>query len=371
MAKERRSEAVWIDARSRWQINVQRDGKRKTFTSSTPGRKGKHEAEGKADEWLEAGQPDDIRFDRAWDIYLDHIQRTTGTANYYDHESIGRIWILPELDGKKLSRIRLADLQSIINNAADKGRAYRTCANIRSKLSSFYIFAHDQKWEIDKELPDKVKIPSKAPKGKKKVAQPDQIKIVFSVDTEKSRGHERPCFFIHAFRFFIIGGIRSGELCGFKRSDFTGNALIINRSINRHNEIRQGKNDNARRTVPLTAHALKVLKDQEDMLQRLNIKSEWLFPDAEGNHIYTEYIYKRWKFFAKQYGIETSIHELRHTFISMTQNTLPEPLLKRIVGHSASMDTDGVYGHEMDGDLKLAVDMMENLLDKMIGEVHT
>ena len=371
MPIKRHAEATWIESRARWQINVQRDGKRKTFTSSTPGRKGKHDAEGKADDWLEAGQPDDIRFDRAWEIYLDHIQRTTGTANYYDHESIGRIWILPELDGKKLSRIRLADLQSIINNAADKGRAYRTCANIRSKLSSFYIFAHDQKWEIDKELPDKVKIPSKAPKGKKKVAQPDQIKIVFSVDTEKSRGHERPCFFIHAFRFFIIGGIRSGELCGFKRSDFTGNALIINRSINRHNEIRQGKNDNARRTVPLTAHALKVLKDQENMLQRLNIKSEWLFPDAEGNHIYTEYIYKRWKFFAKQYGIETSIHELRHTFISMTQNTLPEPLLKRIVGHSASMDTDGVYGHEMDGDLKLAVDMMENLLDKMIGEVHT
>jgi len=58
MAKERRAEAVWIEARSRWQINVQRDGKRKTFTSSTPGRKGKHEAEGKADDWLEAGQPE-------------------------------------------------------------------------------------------------------------------------------------------------------------------------------------------------------------------------------------------------------------------------------------------------------------------------
>ena len=133
MPIKRRAEATWIESRARWQINVQRDGKRKTFTSSTPGRKGKHEAEGKADDWLEAGQPDDIRFDRAWEIYLDHIQRTTGTANYYDHESIGRIWILPELDGKKLSRIRLADLQSIINNAADKGRAYRTCANIRSK----------------------------------------------------------------------------------------------------------------------------------------------------------------------------------------------------------------------------------------------
>jgi integrase len=108
------------------------------------------------------------------------------------------------------------------------------------------------------------------------------------------------------------------------------------------------------------------------MLARLGIQSEWLFPDPEGNPIHTEYIYKRWKFYAKQNGIETSIHELRHTFISMTQNTLPKPLLKRIVGHSASMDTDGVYGHEMDGDFQLAVDMMEGLLDRLLGsEVHT
>ncbi|MBO7171653.1 MAG: hypothetical protein J6V52_01675, partial [Bacteroidaceae bacterium] len=72
MGHTRRAEAAWVESRSRWQINVQQGGKRKTFTSSTPGRKGKHEAESKADEWLDAGQPDDIRFDRAWEIYLTH-----------------------------------------------------------------------------------------------------------------------------------------------------------------------------------------------------------------------------------------------------------------------------------------------------------
>lgn len=371
MPKKRRAEATWIEARSRWQINVQRDGKRKTFTSSIPGRKGKHEAEGKADDWLDAGQPDDVRFDRAWEMYLDHIKKTTGTANYHNNESIGRIWLLPTLQIKRLSRIRLSDLQEIVTGAAEEGRAYKTCANIRSKLSGFYAFAANQKWEVDEELPAKISIPSKALKGKKKVAQPDQIRTVFTKSTEICRGKERECFYIHAFRFFIIGGTRSGELCGIRKSDIVGNALIINRSINRYKEVRQGKNDNARRTIPLTSYAKKVLRDQMDMLQRFGIDSEWLFPDKEGNPIFTEYIYKRWRFYAKQHGIDTSIHELRHTFVSLTQNTLPEPLLKRIVGHSASMDTDGVYGHEMDGDLKLAVDMMETLLDNVIGQVHT
>ena len=371
MAQRRRSEAVWIESRSRWQINVQHDGKRKTFTSSIPGRKGKHEAEAKADDWLDAGQPDDIRFDHAWEIYLDHLKKTTGTANFHDNESIGRIWLLPTLRTKKLSRVRLTELQNIVNDASERGRSYRTCSNIRSKVSSFFIFAAKRKWEVDCDLPAKIDIPTKAKKGKKKVAQPDQIRTIFTESTEIYNGKERECFHIHAFRFFIISGMRSGELCGIRRSDIVGNALIINQTLNRYHEVRQGKNDNARRTIPLTSYAQNVIKDQMDMLQRLGIHSEWLFPDKDGNPIFPVYIYKRWKVYAKQHGIDISIHELRHTFVSMTQKTLPEPLLKRIVGHSANMDTDGVYGHEMDGDLQLAVNVMETLLDDVIGRVHT
>ena len=49
---ERKNEAVWTESRKRWQINVQVDGVRKTFTSSFPGRRGKADAERKADRWL-------------------------------------------------------------------------------------------------------------------------------------------------------------------------------------------------------------------------------------------------------------------------------------------------------------------------------
>lgn len=49
----RKNEARWIEARERWQINVQQDGERRTFTSKTPGKKGKVEAERKADAWME------------------------------------------------------------------------------------------------------------------------------------------------------------------------------------------------------------------------------------------------------------------------------------------------------------------------------
>ena len=49
----RKNEASWIESRERWQINVQSDGERRTFSSSIAGKKGKIAAEKKADAWLE------------------------------------------------------------------------------------------------------------------------------------------------------------------------------------------------------------------------------------------------------------------------------------------------------------------------------
>lgn len=367
MSKHRRSEAIWVDARNRWQINVQRDGKRKTFTSSTPGRKGKHEAEAKADDWLEAGQPDDIRFDAAWAQYLEHVKATTGTSSYVCTESVGRIWLLPALGGKKLSRITLSDVQSIINTASAKGRAYDTCRDIKRRLLRMLNYCVDNKMIGSSAFVRKVTIPATAPKGKKEAVQPDQIRIVFSCDTEFYRKRRRFCFYIYAFRFFILSGVRSGELCGFRREDFDGRTLTIRHTINSYHEIRDGKNDNALRVIPLTSYALKVLQDQLAMLDRLGIHSPWIFPDDAGKQMHPHKMYQRWKFYATQHGIDVSVHELRHTFISMTQRRMPMPLLKRIVGHSASMDTGGVYGHEMDDDLQIALDSMESILDTYIG----
>lgn len=52
---KRTNTAVWSDKYKRWQVNVQQDGKRRSFYSSTPGRKGQREANAKADAWLDNG----------------------------------------------------------------------------------------------------------------------------------------------------------------------------------------------------------------------------------------------------------------------------------------------------------------------------
>lgn len=367
MAKARRAEAVWIESRQRWQINVQRDGKRKTFTSKVPGRKGKHDAEGKADDWLEAGQPDDLRFDNAWSKYLDHLQRTTGAQNHADNESIGRNWLLPAIGTKRLSRVRLADVQDIINAAADKKRSKRTCKNIRDKMAGFCAWALDNGMNHNVDC-GKIKIPVTAKEATRTVVQPDQLRTLFSCTSVAGSKMIVPSHYIYAFQLIVCLGLRSGELCGLKSSDYDGTTLTVNRSINRMNQVTPGKTANARRAIVLPQRAKAILSAQRALMMQKGITSHFLFPDRYGENTNPSRLYKAWHTFAANHGITSSIHELRHTFISLTNKDLPAAMLKQVVGHSDAMPTDDVYGHEIDGDKQRAADIIDAVLSKHLGE---
>lgn len=363
MAKERRSEAIWVDARERWQINVQRDGKRKTFTSSIPGRRGKHDAEEKADEWLDAGQPEDMRFDAAWALYLDHVRRNTGTANARDIECIGRNWLLDtnekrRLSSKRLSRIHLKDLQDIISDAGEMGRSKRTCKNIKDKLSGFFRFAKDHGWGYSVD-PQRIKLPTQARAASRNVIQPDKLRVLFSDPVITRHGIPVTAPYIHAFRLLVVIGCRSGELCGLTSNDYDGTYLTIRRSINKYYEATPGKTENAQRKILLPERAKAILADQAAMLHDMGIRSDYLFPRTDGSFSAPPDLSNHWRTYSSQHGIDCSIHELRHTFVSMMNTNLPSALLKDIIGHSAAMDTDGVYGHEIDGDKQRAAQIID------------
>lgn len=60
--KTRSNEASWSESKKIWRITVQSNGVRKEFASALAGRKGKIDAERKADEWLKNGQIADRPF---------------------------------------------------------------------------------------------------------------------------------------------------------------------------------------------------------------------------------------------------------------------------------------------------------------------
>ncbi len=366
MPKLRNTEAKWIEARQRWQINVTNDdGERKTFVSSKPGRKGKLEAERKADEWLESGDYERLRLSDAWVRFIAHKEATCGTAWVIKLDSLYRCWIAPELESKRLERITPAEWKRCIANADSAGKSKKTLSNIRGAMTAFFDWCDENRITVDK--PGKINIPKDAPVGERTILGTNDIKTLFTDDTMLWRGCKRRAFYIHAWRLIVILGLRRGELAGIKQEDIDENGILhIRRSINSIGEITSGKTQNARRDILLPPHALKVIDDQKAMLKSLGIATRtWLFPGRDGNQMDTNAMYKQWQHYREQKGIKSNLHELRHTTVSLVKTELPEDLLKQMIGHSESMDT-GRYKHKTDGDLERTAKIVEGVFSKIL-----
>ena len=361
----RKNEARWYEDKQHWRIDVQKDGVRKSFYDSTKGRKGKIACEAKADDWLEAHDTNKpvLRFKALWGGFMEDVKASTGPSNYRTLDSLGRVYLLPVLENKKCTDITMQDWQDIINAAYKRGLAKKTCANIRGAATALYRYA--RKNRIQMERPELLTIPRGAPVGERKILQPEQLKTLFAVDYIMQYGQRKPCPTIHAWRFAVLSGLRRGELCGLQWDDLAGNILHIRRSINAKNELTAGKNENARRYIALSERMAAEIAAQRDLLKRDGIICPWIFPDPSGDMMHPNNLYRRWYIYCKQHGMSCSLHELRHTMISLVKSDVPEPLLKKIVGHSEAMDT-GIYQHIVDGDADRAAHLIDDVFSRIL-----
>lgn len=371
-AMERKNEAKWIESRSRWQINVQNDGERKTFTSSVPGRKGKIAAEKKADAWLnDPTSSESVRVSALLDQYEKYLTNAKSTTHARQYKGFIRLYIRDIIGHKRINRLTEGDLQDIIDTAyAQKKLSDKTLRDIRACIMSFLKWCRSH--GKTRMYPESLIIPAGAKKSAKQVIQPDGISKLFSSTTTIRRGSEIEDFYIHAYRFAVLTGLRPGELRGLEnRVDVRGNRVTVRRAINVHDEITQGKNNNARRTFQLTPLAQQEVKAQRDMLKRRRIISPYLFPAPDGGQMKHDHFYRCWKRYCEANGIPpVSLYELRHTYVSVNKE-MPEGLKKMVVGHSKDMDTEGVYGHEMAGDMEKAAAYTAQAFDAIIGKKAT
>lgn len=368
---ERKNEAVWREPRKMWQINVQKDGVRKSFYSSIEGKKGKIEAEKKADKWLAtSANKDNAKFGKVWDEWLQRLLKTNGEQSsiYYNTETYGRLYILPYLKLRRLASITQQDWQDVIDDLyATKKLSKATLTFVRGVMTSFWRYCHKSRYALER--PDDIEIPRNAKVGVRKILQPSDLTVLMREDGSVRNGKPTPhlrCHYIYAWRFQVLTGLRPGELIGLKNEDIVGNVLTVSRAINISNVITPGKNKNARRSMVLNEYALNVLNDQRAYLKECGITSEWVFPAVDGSHAHERTVNQRLGAFCDVYGItRVTLYELRHTFVSINAD-VPDALLKQIVGHSESMDTRGVYGHEVEGQKEQTAALVQAALDKVL-----
>lgn len=121
--------------------------------------------------------------------------------------------------------------------------------------------------------------------------------------------------------------------------------LTARGAVNVFGRQTRGKNANALRRFVLPAEAQAVLQDQRAYLRAAGILSPWIFPARDGGVSSEKSLYGQWQTYSRQHNLSaTSLYELRHTMVSLNA-AVPDALLKPMVGHSANMDTRGIYGH--------------------------
>lgn len=353
---KRTNTAAWNG--KQWRIAVQKDGVRKYFYSSTPGRTGQREANAKADACLEGGiSAKSGRVEEVGVQWLETVKLSTSTDNYRPMESRWRVWVLPVIGKKRVGHLTDQDFQNVLNLAHAAGRSRKTIKNIAADIRSFCKYCRKSK--LSAYTPEDLTIPAGARYKGRKVLQPDALMVLFSSDTTLYNRQRVTDPYINAYRFQVLTGLRPGELAGLNWEDVRGSAVYVSRSINIEGEETQGKNQNAIRSFVLSPRALAVLEDQKQITGTTGS----VFRILNEPHYRT-----RWGVYCAANGIpHTSAYELRHTFVSVAK-TLPEGEIKDLVGHSQNMDTFGTYAHALTGDAEHTAKSVERVFNKLLGE---
>ena len=359
--KKRTNTAFWVEKEKRWCIAVQKNGTRKRFYSSTPGRTGQREANAKADAWLDDSIRDGKKKVSAlYAQWVEELKLTCGTSYVEQCKKYGDYYILPVCGDIRIDELTEGDLQKAINmsfkkrclkkerqrRSSDKPLSRKTIMTIRSTEISFLKWCRRNRYST---MFPELSIPKNARMGKKKILQPTALKVLFDVDTRLYYGKLVFDEYIYAYRFAVATGVRPGELVGLWYGDIKGNTVNLRRSINRLDEETTGKNENAILSFDMGEEAHEAYEAQVALLKASDIPLNYTTPLFQIPN--QRALFKRWKKYQRDNGIEpqVTLYEMRHTFVSIESGVLTDSQLKMLVGHSKNMDTAGVYRHELDG----------------------
>lgn len=338
---DRVNTAVWFEKYGRWQIKVQKDGVRRTFTSAKPGRTGQREANAKADAWLSGGIGGGKKptVNDIYPAYLAAVKVRTGQSNWRPLDARFRCHILPGIGPVRLDKLTDQKLQAVLDAGLAAGLSKKYLSSICGDMRSFLKYCRMAK--LCTYEPQQVVVPAGARKGVRNILQPDDLVKLFQCTNTTYRRRVVFDENVHAYRFQVLTGLRPGELIGMAWSDIVGDYLRLQRAVNIYGEQTRGKNENAVRSMCLSPAAKRVLRDQYEMVGG----SGPVFP-VESERAY----YGAFQRFCSYNGMRPcSLYELRHTFVSIVK-LLPAGEVKDLVGHSENMDTFGIYAHALQGD---------------------
>ena len=338
----------------RWRIQVRKDGKRISFSSSVPGAKGRREVRQKFERWYYDEGTGEKTVGRVAQEFLEDVKARCGENSpaFEQYECYIRLYIAPRCAQKKISKMTLRDWQGIINEATGQNKplSEKTLKNLRAIINAIIKFGYED--YQNEPLRGFLYIPKGHAKKEKEVLDRDDVRRLL----EPSDLWYHP-----AFCLGVLTGLRPGEILGIQVDDIKGDRILIRRAVNARGHITSGKNENARRLIPIGELAGSIIRQTIKRNEEANLRTPWIFCSPDGSQGKQNRMRKHWARLKAERDLPGTVYSLRHTFVSLTKSVMPEALLKEIVGHSASFDTFGTYGHILEDDARQAAQIIDLL----------
>lgn len=218
---KRTNTAAWLPNQQRWQINVQKNGVRRSFTSSKPGRTGQREANAKADAWLDDGISNTrMLVEAAYPQWIGELKLTTSRSNWEPVQSRWNVWVRPVIGRRRVGDLTEQQLQAIINKGFAGGLSKKYLSNMCTDLTMFCKWLRLSKMSTLR--PEELHVPKGARSKEKEILQPEDLRTLFEVGTTIRDGKLIEDPYVNAYRFSVVTGLRPGELIGLSWKDVKG-----------------------------------------------------------------------------------------------------------------------------------------------------
>ena len=283
-------------------------------------------------------------------------------------------YIKPALGDKPTAFITTADVQRFYNHLRKNGRIKNRHIYGNGLSDATVVRIHCMLHEamdravkehlISKNPTNGTTVPKIAKKEMQVLTDKQLDTFMKLVDAEE---HWRDFFYTE-----LTTGLRRGEICGLKWTDFdeAEGKLNINRSIDlRNGEIIVGetKTGKGRRCFYLPVSTANVLRERKK-----NSKSEWIFTDLLNPElpIAPPAAYRKMKQLLQKAGLPNiRFHDLRHTFATHALTSgVDAKTLSGILGHTNASFTLDTYTHVTTDMQQRAANIVGGFMNDIFGE---
>lgn len=272
--------------------------------------------------------------------------------------------ILPNIGWMRLAKLKGTHLQSFFDALIGK-LSPKTMKNIHTLLHS----ALQQAVRLDmisKNPADNIELPRLIRPDIKIGTEQDIMKLFIAIEKSK---------YSVPIQIILGTGIRRGEVVGLKWSDYDEkqHRLTIKRSISQTKgkiESKGTKSDKIS-TIKLPNSLVEILnehrenqKQRRDFLKDEYMDDDWICAQDDGKMMTPGGLGKAYYEMAKKYGINVTLHGLRHTLTTLEiQSGVPIKIVSERRSHSTTSFTMDKYAHVMPNMQDEAVEVAERLFD--------